>query len=71
MLKLLLLFFCEIYSFTLKLKEKICFLFSLSPNSKFINPHKSALGFGNYDINVIMSALHKKHCEAIWFDKRK
>ncbi len=46
-------------------------LISLSPNSRFINPHKSAFGLGNYDINVIMSALHTKHCEALWFDRRK
>lgn len=36
-----------------------------------MNPHKSAFGLGNYDINVIMSALHSKQCEAIWFDRRK
>lgn len=43
---------------------------TLSPNS-LINGHKSAFGFGNYDINVIMSALHSKHCQLIWFDCRK
>ncbi|XP_055631796.1 josephin-like protein [Toxorhynchites rutilus septentrionalis] len=43
---------------------------SLSPNH-YINPHKSILGLGNYDINVIIAALHIKECEAIWFDKRK
>lgn len=42
----------------------------LSPNV-WINPHRSMLGLGNYDINVIMAALQKKGCEAIWFDKRK
>ncbi|XP_004921597.1 josephin-2 [Bombyx mandarina] len=42
----------------------------LSPNV-WINPHRSLLGLGNYDINVIMAALQKKGCEAIWFDKRK
>lgn len=42
----------------------------LSP-SEWINPHKSMLGLGNYDINVIMTALQLKGCEAIWFDKRK
>ncbi|CAG2165616.1 unnamed protein product [Oppiella nova] len=44
---------------------------TLSPNSRFLNPHKSSLGLGNYDINVIISALHSKHLETIWFDKRK
>lgn len=29
------------------------------------------LGLGNYDINVIMTALQKKGCAAVWFDKRK
>ncbi|KAI5635481.1 josephin domain-containing protein [Phthorimaea operculella] len=42
----------------------------LSPNV-WINPHRSLLGLGNYDINVIMAALQRKGCEAIWFDKRK
>jgi josephin len=36
-----------------------------------MNPHKSALGLGNYDINVILRALQNKGFDAIWFDKRK
>uniref|UniRef100_A0A1B6DIB6 Josephin-2 n=1 Tax=Clastoptera arizonana TaxID=38151 RepID=A0A1B6DIB6_9HEMI len=43
---------------------------SLSPNN-WINPHRSILGLGNYDVNVIMFALQLKGYEAIWFDKRK
>ncbi|XP_064542560.1 josephin-like protein [Drosophila montana] len=43
---------------------------NLSPNV-WINPHRSVLGLGNYDINVIMTALQRRNCEAIWFDKRK
>ncbi|XP_052871134.1 josephin-like protein [Anopheles cruzii] len=43
---------------------------SLSPND-YINPHRSLLGLGNYDVNVIIAALHMKDCEAVWFDKRK
>jgi len=43
---------------------------SLSPDV-WINPHKSLLGLGNYDVNVIMAALQRKGCEAVWFDKRK
>lgn len=43
---------------------------NLAPNTWF-NPHKSVLGLGNYDINVILTALHLKDCEGIWFDKRK
>ncbi|CAL8123479.1 unnamed protein product [Orchesella dallaii] len=48
--------------------DKICS--ELDPNS-WVNPHKSVFGLGNYDINVIMTALQQKQLEAIWFDKRK
>lgn len=48
--------------------DEICY--GLSPDV-WINPHKSLLGLGNYDINVIMAALQRKNCEAIWFDKRR
>ncbi|RLU25634.1 hypothetical protein DMN91_001791, partial [Ooceraea biroi] len=47
--------------------DQICY--SLSPDV-WINPHKSLLGLGNYDINVIMAALQKRGREAVWFDKR-
>lgn len=60
--------FQEEDAFTKAELDNICY--SLSPND-WINPHKSLFGFGNYDINVIMAALQKKNCEAIWFDKRK
>ncbi|XP_022218447.2 josephin-like protein [Drosophila obscura] len=43
---------------------------NLSPNV-WINPHRSILGLGNYDVNVIMTALELRNCEAFWFDKRK
>ncbi|KAH8372627.1 hypothetical protein KR009_001420 [Drosophila setifemur] len=42
----------------------------LSPNG-WINPHRSFLGLGNYDVNVIIAALKLRNCEAVWFDKRK
>ncbi len=42
----------------------------LAPNA-WINPHKSALGLGNYDVNVIMAALQDKELEAKWFDRRR
>ncbi|XP_034141234.1 josephin-like protein [Drosophila guanche] len=48
--------------------DNICI--NLSPNV-WINPHRSLLGLGNYDINVIMTALELRNCEAFWFDKRK
>lgn len=60
--------FQERNSFTKAELDLICH--TLSPNV-WINPHKSLLGLGNYDINVIMKALQAKNCEAIWFDKRK
>lgn len=48
--------------------DNICH--SLSPDN-IVNPHKSVLGLGNYDVNVLMAALQQKGYEAIWFDKRK
>ncbi|CAH2005681.1 unnamed protein product [Acanthoscelides obtectus] len=52
-------------------KEELdCICHSLSPDN-WINPHKSILGLGNYDINVIMKVLQSRGYEAIWFDKRK
>lgn len=55
-------------TFTKSELDEICV--HLSPN-EWINPHKSMLGLGQYDVNVIMSALQLKGYEAIWFDKRK
>ncbi|XP_022903386.1 josephin-2 [Onthophagus taurus] len=54
--------------FTKEELDQICY--SLSPDV-WINPHKSVLGLGNYDINVLMKALQSRGYEAIWFDKRK
>lgn len=48
--------------------DKICE--QLSPDHWF-NPHKSWLGTGNYDINVVIAALETKGCAIVWFDKRK
>lgn len=42
----------------------------LSPQ-ELINPHRSILGRGNYNINVIMKAVQLNGHEAIWFDKRR
>lgn len=60
--------FQESNTFTKSELDAICH--SLSPNV-WINPHKSFLGLGNYDINVIMAALQRKNYEALWYDKRK
>lgn len=43
---------------------------NLSPDY-YINPHRSVLGLGNYDVNVIMAALQVKEMNLVWFDKRK
>jgi len=48
--------------------DNICY--RLTPDA-LINPHKSILGTGNYDVNVLMSALQDKGLETVWFDKRK
>lgn len=55
-------------AFTKKDLDQICE--RLSPGT-FINPHRSMLGLGNYDVNVLMAALQEKGYETIWFDKRK
>lgn len=54
--------------FTKQTMDMICS--SLSPDD-YINPHKSVLGLGNYDVNAIMIALETKLKTLIWFDKRK
>ena len=43
---------------------------SLAPDS-YINPHRSMLGLGNYDVNVIILALQQKGFDTMWFDKRR
>lgn len=56
--------------FTKEYLDDICL--SLAPDNTWVNPHRSMLGLGNYDVNVIMAALQNKmNCEAVWFDKRK
>ncbi|XP_014663168.1 PREDICTED: josephin-1-like [Priapulus caudatus] len=60
--------FQEENTFTKQVLDEICF--NLSPDH-IVNPHKSVLGLGNYDVNVIMAALQMNGCETIWFDKRR
>ncbi len=43
---------------------------TLAPDSWW-NPHRSPLGLGNYDVNVMMYALQSKSYQTLWFDKRK
>ncbi|XP_032876333.1 josephin-2 isoform X1 [Amblyraja radiata] len=42
----------------------------LSPDTLF-NPHRSLLGTGNYDANVLMAALLTEGLSAVWWDKRR
>jgi len=48
--------------------DNICY--SLSPDT-WVNPHKSTIVLGNYDVNVLGAALQTKGCDLVWFDKRK
>lgn len=43
----------------------------LAPSARIFNPHRSSLGLGCYDVNVIIAALSKRNLDVIWFDKRK
>jgi len=56
-------------AFTKAQLDDICT--QLAPDNQWWNPHRSPLGLGNYDVNVMMAALQGKDCQAIWFDKRK
>uniref|UniRef100_A0A8D0GHX5 Josephin-2 n=1 Tax=Sphenodon punctatus TaxID=8508 RepID=A0A8D0GHX5_SPHPU len=42
----------------------------LAPDAR-LNPHRSLLGTGNYDVNVIMAALQSVGLAAVWWDKRR
>ncbi|XP_037744549.1 josephin-2 isoform X1 [Chelonia mydas] len=54
--------------FTQEAADEICK--SLAPDAR-LNPHRSVLGTGNYDVNVIMAALQSLDFAAIWWDKRR
>ncbi|KFO69361.1 Josephin-2, partial [Cuculus canorus] len=54
--------------FTPETADDICK--RLAPNVR-INPHRSFLGTGNYDVNVILAALQSLELEALWWDKRR
>nr|CAG4648988.1 EOG090X0HOM [Polyphemus pediculus] len=56
------------HTFTKTLLDQLCL--NLSPNN-WINPHKSFLGLGNYDVNVVMAALQLHQCEMTWWDRRR
>ncbi|XP_007908092.1 josephin-2 [Callorhinchus milii] len=42
----------------------------LSPGT-VLNPHRSLLGTGNYDVNILMAALVSQGLAPIWWDKRR
>ncbi|TRY59491.1 hypothetical protein DNTS_017882 [Danionella cerebrum] len=54
--------------FTKETADEICK--RLAPQC-VMNPHRSLLGTGNYDVNVIMAALQSRGLVAVWWDKRK
>ncbi|KAM6289080.1 josephin-2 [Aegotheles albertisi] len=54
--------------FTREAADDICK--RLAPDARF-NPHRSLLGTGNYDVNVIMAALQSLELAAVWWDKRR
>ncbi|EFO83519.1 hypothetical protein CRE_03101 [Caenorhabditis remanei] len=47
--------------------DEICYAFN---ESKWFNPHRSWIGTGNYDINILMAALQQYDLKVMWFDKR-
>uniref|UniRef100_A0A8B9UBT9 Josephin-2 n=2 Tax=Anas TaxID=8835 RepID=A0A8B9UBT9_9AVES len=54
--------------FTQEAADEICK--RLAPDAR-LNPHRSLLGTGNYDVNVIMAALQSLGLAAVWWDKRR
>ncbi|XP_023685936.1 josephin-2 isoform X2 [Paramormyrops kingsleyae] len=54
--------------FTKETADEICK--RLAPQC-VVNPHRSMLGTGNYDVNVIMAALQSRGLAAVWWDKRR
>lgn len=54
--------------FTKVMLDELCE--RLTPK-RWFNPHRSIIGIGNYDVNVIMSALETHGFSMVWFDKRK
>lgn len=55
-------------AFSKEMLDDLCYQLN---SDSFINPHKNAIGLGNYDVNVLMAALQLKDYETVWFDKRR
>ncbi|PAV69824.1 hypothetical protein WR25_26068 [Diploscapter pachys] len=47
--------------------DEICYGLN---ESKWFNPHKSWVGLGNYDVNVLSVALEREGFQVVWFDVR-
>ncbi|KAI6215075.1 hypothetical protein M3Y94_00342300 [Aphelenchoides besseyi] len=47
--------------------DQICEVFD---SSVWFNAHRSMLGLGNYDVNILLRALESRGLEGVWFDKR-
>ncbi|KAM9983937.1 hypothetical protein ACTFIY_000668 [Dictyostelium cf. discoideum] len=45
--------------------------YEIDITNRFINPHKSVLGLGDYDANVLVKALTSNGYDIQWFDKRE
>lgn len=43
----------------------------LAPDSIWFNPHRSCLGIGNYDVNVVTLLLQREGFSVQWHDQRK
>lgn len=56
--------------FLLSTLSVVSILSRLAPQC-VVNPHRSVLGTGNYDVNVIMAALQSRDLAAVWWDKRR
>lgn len=43
---------------------------NVSPSSYWLNPHRSMLRIGNFDVNIISSILQQEGMDVIWHDQR-
>ena len=57
--------------YTKKDLENICKELHKGKSIFSINPHKSVLGLGDFDINVLIVALMRKDLDMVWYDARK
>ncbi|CAI5454962.1 unnamed protein product [Caenorhabditis angaria] len=53
--------------FNVEKVNEICYSYD---SSRWFNAHKSWIGLGNYDANILMGALQLHDMKVIWFDKR-